>query len=196
MPKLWKDTVEEHRRSVRDTILDAVAALVDDHGLTTVTMSRIAEAAGIGRATLYKYFQDIEAVLLAWHERQIAAHLQHLAQIRDGVDDPARRLAAVLTAYAGVRLGQHTAEVAAALHRGEHVAHATRHVQHLIRDLLVDGIGSGDVRDDVPPDELAAYCVNALSAAADVPSEAAVRRLVAVTLDGLRQRIKPGGSGS
>ncbi len=35
----------------------------------------IAEEAGIGRATLYKYFSDAEVLLLAWHERQISAHL-------------------------------------------------------------------------------------------------------------------------
>lgn len=34
-----------------------------------MTMSRIAEEIGIGRATLYKYFPDVEAILLAWHER-------------------------------------------------------------------------------------------------------------------------------
>jgi hypothetical protein len=41
-------------------------------------------------------------------------------------------------------------------------------------------------RRDVAPDELAVYCLNALAAAGDLPSEAAVRRLVTVTLDGLR----------
>jgi hypothetical protein len=32
---------------------------------------------------LYKYFPDVEAVLDVWHERQIQAHLEHLAQVRD-----------------------------------------------------------------------------------------------------------------
>ena len=38
-------------------------------------MSQIAEQTGIGRATLYKYFPDVEAILLAWHERQVTGHL-------------------------------------------------------------------------------------------------------------------------
>jgi hypothetical protein len=42
------------------------------------------------------------------------------------------------------------------------------------------------VRNDVPPDELAAYCLHALNAARSLPSKAAVRRLVTVTLAGLR----------
>jgi hypothetical protein len=44
----------------------------------------------------------------------------------------------------------------------------------------------GDLRDDVAPDELASYCLHALTAASSLPSKAAVRRLVNVILAGLR----------
>lgn len=37
----------------------------------------------VRRATLYKYFPDVEAVLDVWHERQVQAHLDHVAQVRD-----------------------------------------------------------------------------------------------------------------
>src|SRR5687767_12640605 len=69
VPKLWNETIEAHRQAVQEAILDTTAALVEEHGLTAVTMSAIAEKTGIGRATLYKYFSDIETVLSAWHER-------------------------------------------------------------------------------------------------------------------------------
>jgi hypothetical protein len=39
-----------------------------------ISMSQIAAAAGIGRATLYKYFPDVERVVAAWHNRQVADH--------------------------------------------------------------------------------------------------------------------------
>jgi len=55
----------------------------------------------------------------------------------------------------------------------------------MIRDLLTEGAAVGDVRDDVSPDELASYCLHALTAAGSLPSKAAVRRLVVVTLAGL-----------
>ena len=71
MPKLWSETLDDHRRAIRDAALDATAGLVAEHGLASVTMSQIAKDAGIGRATLYKYFPDVEAILIAWHERQI-----------------------------------------------------------------------------------------------------------------------------
>ncbi|MBA2446290.1 MAG: TetR/AcrR family transcriptional regulator [Nocardioidaceae bacterium] len=188
MPKLWNDTIEAHRRAVRDATLDATAALVAEQGLRSVTMSRIAEDTGIGRATLYKYFPDVEAILAAWHERQVTAHLEQLAEVRDQAGDAVERLEAVLQAYALISHEQHGSELAALLHRGEHVARAQQQLSDLIRDLLTEGAEAGDLRDDVAPGELASYCLHALTAASSLPSKAAVRRLVTVTLAGLTTR--------
>jgi AcrR family transcriptional regulator len=189
VPRLWNDTIEAHRREVRDAILDTAAALVAEHGLRAVTMSQIAEETGIGRATLYKYFSDAEAILLAWHERQIAGHLDHLAQVRDQAGDAGEQLEAVLEAFALISHeshGHHNTELAAFLHRDEQVGRAQQQLREMIRDLLTEGAETGDLRDDVAPDELATYCLHALTAASSLPSKAAVRRLVTVTLAGLR----------
>jgi AcrR family transcriptional regulator len=148
-----------------------------------------AEKTGIGRATLYKYFPDVEAILLAWHERQIASHLEYLAEVRDQASDAGARLEAVLEAYALISHeshGHHDAELAAFLHRDVQVANAQHQLRDMIRELLTKGAESGELRDDVAADELASYCLHALSAASTLPSKAAVRRLVKVTLDGLR----------
>src|SRR5207302_1997916 len=126
VPKLWTETIEEHRRAVHDATLDTTAALVREHGLAAVTMSQIAAAAGIGRATLYKYFPDVEAILVAWHDRHIARHLRQLAEARDAAT-PAGRLEAVLEAFALIQHQHHDTELPVALlHRGEHVARARR----------------------------------------------------------------------
>jgi AcrR family transcriptional regulator len=189
VPKLWNETIEAHRREVRDAIVDTTWALVNEHGPLSVKMSRIAEETGIGRATLYKYFPDVEAILLAWHERQIIGHLEQLAEVRDQSGDAGERLEAVLEAYALISHeshGHHGTELAAFLHRGEHVARAQQRLHDMIRDLLTEAAETGDVRDDVAPEELASYCLHALTAASSLPSEAAVRRLVTVTLAGLR----------
>ena len=189
VPRLWTETVESHRRAVRDAALDAAAALVARHGLRGVTMSQIAEDAAIGRATLYKYFPDVDAVLVAWHERQVTAHLDQLATARDHAGDAGDRLTAVLAAYAHVARephGHHDVELVASLHTDPHVARAHEQLRRLVHDVLADAVASGHVRDDVPVEELAGYCLHALSAARDLPAEAAVERLVALTLAGLR----------
>jgi AcrR family transcriptional regulator len=188
MPKLWDETIEAHRRAVRDATLETTAALVAEHGLASVTMSQIAEQTGIGRATLYKYFSDVEAILVAWHERQITDHLKQLAQVRNQARDPGQRLQMVLEAYGLIVHEHHGSELAALLHQGAHVARAQRHLTDFIRQLLAEGAATGDVRDDVGPGELASYCLRALTAAGSLPSKAAVRRLVMVILDGLKPR--------
>ena len=188
VPKLWNETIEAHRRAVREATLDTTAALVAEHGLRSVTMSQIAEETGIGRATLYKYFSDVEAILVAWHERQVAGHLEYLAEVRDQAGEAGQRLEAVLEAYALIQHEHHSTELAALLHRREHVARAQHHLRSFIRDLLTEGAETGEIRDDVAPDELARYCLHALTAANNLASKAAVSRLVTVTLAGLRPR--------
>ncbi len=190
MPKLWSETIEAHRREVRDAILDATAALVSGRGLRAVTMSEIAQKTGIGRATLYKYFPDVEAMLLAWHERHVTGHLAELVALRDRAGDARERLAAVLEAYAllshDTAHQHHGTELSALVHEGQHIARAQHELNQFLQDLLAEAAKTGDVRADVAPDELASYCLHAIAASSRLPSKAAVRRLVMVTLDGLR----------
>jgi AcrR family transcriptional regulator len=182
MPKLWSDTIADHRRSVRDATLDAAALLVAEHGLRSVTMSAIAGQAGIGRATLYKYFPDVESILHAWHERQVAGHLEQLSKVRGS-------LASVLRAYAEIvhEAKGHDSELVALLHGADRMAGAHHRLLGLIRGALAEAAASGEIRTDVPPDELAGYCVHALQGAGHLSSRAGVRRLVGMTLDGLRR---------
>jgi AcrR family transcriptional regulator len=176
---------------VQDAIVDTTTALVAEHGLLSVTMSQIAEETGIGRATLYKYFPDIEAILLAWHERQIATHLDELAAIRDRAGTVTERLISLLEAYASLSYssrGHHDADLAALLHRNAPVPKARQRVHEMLRNLLAEGAATGDIRDDASADELASFCLHALSAAGGLSSKVAVRRLVAVTMSGLTNR--------
>jgi AcrR family transcriptional regulator len=189
VPKLWDETIAAHRHQVRDAILDTTAALAFEHGLRSVTMAQIAGQAGIGRATLYKYFSDVDAILHAWHHRQISTHLTQLAEARDSTSDRGQRLEVVLRAYAGIAhqtRHHHDTDIGRFLHRDEHLADAQRQLHDLITSLIAEAAEAGDLRGDSPPAELAAYCLHALNAAASLPSDAAVDRLVTITLAGLR----------
>lgn len=194
VPKLWTETIEAHRRQVRQAILDTTATLVAEHGLLGVTMSQIAKDTGIGRATLYKYFSGVEEILRVWHQRQIASHLDHLAQIRDRAGGPGQALQAVLEGYAGIhrqRVHHHEQQphgraLAAFLHRADQLAPAQQHLCDMLAGLLGEAAQAGEVRDDIAPRELATYCLHALNAASTLSSKAAVDRLVQVTLAGLR----------
>ncbi len=187
MPRLWSETIDTHRRAVHEAILDTAAALVRDSGAASVTMSAIAEGAGIGRATLYKYFPDVDAVLAAWHERQVGRHLDQLVAVRDRKGNGIEGLRAVLEAVAMLsHSGRGGGTTAAHLHDAAHMTHARQRLSGFLQELLAECAAAGDVRVDVPTAELAAYCSAALTAATAIRSRAGVRRLVDVTLAGLR----------
>jgi hypothetical protein len=99
---------------------------------------------------------------------QIASRLARLAEVRDQRGEAGRRLDAVLGAYALIshqRRGHAASELAAPQHRDEHVADAHQQLHTMIRDLLAE--------------------------ASSLPSGAAVRRLVTLTLSGLRPPPEP-----
>jgi hypothetical protein len=56
----------------------------------------------------------------------------------------------------------------------------------MITDLVKNAAASGAIRDDIPPQELAGYCIHALDAAGHAPSDTAVSRLLTLTLAGMR----------
>ncbi|MBW4653383.1 MAG: TetR/AcrR family transcriptional regulator [Kaiparowitsia implicata GSE-PSE-MK54-09C] len=194
MPKLWTNTIEAHKQSVRDAALDAAASLVLRRGLAAVTMSEIAQETGIGRATLYKYFPDVQALVRAWHERQIGRHLTTLVAIAHGQGPPLNRLDAVLRAYAGMAHSHQEGELASMLHAGGHAAHALDHLSTFVSSIITEGVAAGEVREDVRAKELATFCLAAMSGARGLGSDAAVVRLVALTLDALRPGSSTGGS--
>jgi AcrR family transcriptional regulator len=185
MPKLWTDTIEAHRSSVADAIMDRTAELAAAEGLHALTMARIAEETGIGRATLYKYFHDIEEILVAWHRREVTAHLEVLSKIRDDAAGPMAALEAALLFYAGNARRSHDHALGAMLHATPHMRHAHDHLRRVISGLIADAIAAKELCTDASADELARFALAAVTAGATTGSKPAVRRLVKMILRGI-----------
>lgn len=188
MAKLWEESIDGHRRAVRDAIMEATWRLAEQHGALSLTMSQVATAAGIGRATLYKYFTDVESILVAHHAQHVEAHLKALETLRGGSDPVNSRLVAVVRAYASIcfRSAQHSStDVSGLVHRGPEVADAERRLRSVFADLMAEAAAEALVRRDVSSDELAEYCLRALQAAGHAADLDQVERLVRVVLDGL-----------
>lgn len=185
VPRLWTDTIETHRQEVQDAILDATARLADEHGLTAVSMSDVATAAGIGRATLYKYFASVEVILVAWHEKQIQAHLTELRAAAERGSTPAAQLTAALGTYAHICHRHHGTDLAAAVHHRPHMHTPRAELHAFITDLIATAANTHQVRRDVPPAELATYALAAVGAANELGSNAAVDRLVQTVTTGM-----------
>jgi AcrR family transcriptional regulator len=185
MPKLWDESIATHRTAVRDGIKEATWALVHEHGLPSLSMSQIAERVGISRATLYRYFPDVEAILVAWHVDQVSAHITQLDEAADAAA-PADQLEAVLTRYSQIARGvPHGDELATLLHQGAHLADAEQQVVDLLTEIIAAAATGGTVRSDVEPAELARYCLYALAAGGGSAGSTRAS-LVPVVLAGLR----------
>jgi AcrR family transcriptional regulator len=166
VPKLWTDTVETHREAVREAIIHAVHAQLHAHGLAGITMSGIAQTAGIGRATLYKYFPDVQSILDAAHDQHVGEHVAELRTLAHSAADVGDRLASVLAHYLNIcteRARHGDADIASLLHRPEVVSRAYEQLLHLFTKLLTEAANAGVVRDDTPPVDLARFCLQSLA---------------------------------
>lgn len=87
-----------------DRILDAAEKLFTEHDPGSIGMNEIARAAGCSRATLYRYFENREALRAAYVHRETYRLYHVIKQQISGIDDPRERLVAgVITTLRTVR---------------------------------------------------------------------------------------------
>jgi AcrR family transcriptional regulator len=81
-----------------DRILDAAEQLYTTHDQASIGMNEIARAAGCSRATLYRYFENREALRSAYVHRETRRLGREIKRRLDGIDDPRERLIASIVA--------------------------------------------------------------------------------------------------
>lgn len=87
-----------------DRILDAADELFTRQDAATVGMHEIASAAGCSRATLYRYFENREALYTAYVHREARRLYDELTlQVADVTDPTERLIEGVLTGLRSVR---------------------------------------------------------------------------------------------
>jgi AcrR family transcriptional regulator len=59
----WRGALSDHRLRTAQRIALVAVGIIDRDGIASLSMSRLADAAGISRQTLYKYYPDVDAVL-------------------------------------------------------------------------------------------------------------------------------------
>ncbi|QNI08110.1 TetR/AcrR family transcriptional regulator [Mycobacterium kubicae] len=80
-----------------DRILDAAERLYTERDPASIGMNEIASAAGCSRATLYRYFENREALRTAYVHRETYRLSDALKQQVSGVSDPRERLILSIT---------------------------------------------------------------------------------------------------
>jgi AcrR family transcriptional regulator len=94
-----KDWLGTRRTEVAaDRILDAAEQLYTQKDQASIGMNEIARAAGCSRATLYRYFENREALRTAYVHRETHRLGHAIQQEIEGVDDPRKQVTAGIAA--------------------------------------------------------------------------------------------------
>jgi AcrR family transcriptional regulator len=92
------DWLSERRIEVAaDRILDAAEELFTRNDPGSVGMNEIAQAAGCSRATLYRYFENREALRTAYVNRETYRLFDEIKEKISGITNPRERLSAGIT---------------------------------------------------------------------------------------------------
>ena len=117
-----KQTIETKRRIPRQAragetvslILEATAQILEAGGLPAFTTNAVAERAGVSIGTLYQYFADKNAILLALARQQMTIGLASIGRALQGESDPSveGRVRAMVQAMVNAFGGRHRARKA------------------------------------------------------------------------------------
>jgi AcrR family transcriptional regulator len=150
-------TGRRRNTAARDAILDATYELLRTGGATGVTIDAIAEAAGVGRQTIYRWWPSKGAVAAEAMARQARA----VAPVRDTgsfPDDLTQFLADSFAGLADPGMRRALGQLAAAAQADEHVARVladfTAQRRAALRTLLERGRDGGDLAADADLDLL------------------------------------------
>ena len=92
MPKIIGESLASHRELTRARLFEALGSLMGEQSFESVTMSQIAERAGVGRTAVYNHFADKEVLLLAYMREVTGEFARVLTQRLEAEPDPLMRL--------------------------------------------------------------------------------------------------------
>lgn len=86
-----------HHGNLRQTLLDAAEALLEERGVGALTLREVAKAAGVSHAAPYHHFDSLESLLAAIAERGFAALADDMAAAQS--PDMRERMLDICEAY-------------------------------------------------------------------------------------------------
>lgn len=141
-----------------DLILDALQRLLEDRSLQTISVSEIAQTAGIGKGSIYYYFPSKDAILEALVERNYEKPLTTAKNLSEQTDiPPFTRMAMIFQAcrnssseYLRSREGKGTgAQEEAFLHQ-KYINHLITELKPVLAEIIQQGIDKGEISFDNP----------------------------------------------
>lgn len=137
----------------RKKILEAAARLLDEGGLSAVTMEAIAARAGVGKPTIYRAWPNAQAVAMAAFLESAEEPASRSGRAKSPIEALRRQLRKVTSVFA-TRAGRNTAMMIAAAQNDSELAKVFRN--HFIlksreegRMLLTAAVDARELRKDI-----------------------------------------------
>lgn len=176
------------QQRVAAAILDGAAQILVRQG-QQASMSDVAEAAGVARATVYRYFPTREALLDELAHAAVTDVEARLASAR--IDEVPPEEAVTRTVRALVDVGNPFVLLVREERRSDH-ERFERKVTQPLRRLFERGQASGDIRDDIASarltESLIGLIAGLLQAAPPLGKDDIAATIVRLFLDGARAR--------
>ena len=165
--------------TINDRIIHATLTLISEHGLGAVTMSRVADTAGVARQTLYNYYDNIDTIVIAAIDQHNRESIDLLEAALLLAESPTDKIEQMVRHFVMVGShADHAFDFGTGLSADARLILDTYNdaVERYIRDILEDGRRSGDFRPDLTP-EIDVVLARALleglyELAADTPEQA------------------------
>ena len=171
----------------REALLAAAGEVFSERGVEA-SLEEIARRAGVGIGTLYRNFPTREVLHEAVYRREVDALCDQVGPLLDRFD-PVDALGAwmrAFTLYVARKRGMAMALKSALGADNELFAHSHRRILQALQILVSRAVETGEIRDDVEPDDLM-RAMGGICMATDSPDwHERAGRLVGLLVDGLR----------
>lgn len=146
------------RQDKYERILDALQTLLENKNLQTISVSEIAQEAGIGKGSIYYYFSSKEAILEALVARSYEKPLETAKNLAGQQDiSPFTRMAMIFQACRNIStefLKSETQSAAgssekAFLHQ-KYISHIIQELKPVLAEIIRQGIAEGTIHFDRP----------------------------------------------
>ena len=156
---------EKQRQETRTALVDAFETLMHDVGVGGVTVTAIAERAGLARSAFYNYFADIPELFHAYVAREIASFAAQRRVELDAIADPVQKLERfIVGSLEGFRHQGSPLEAATALGADHqvHIEEDLTPLRALLGDILAAGVDTGAFRSDAADHAVVEMLLHAL----------------------------------
>ena len=146
--------MSKHRARQISRIVQATLNLIGDDGLSGLSISKVAAAAGMTRQTIYNYFPDVGAIIEAALEEHGKAMELHLLETIANAASPREKLLAFAHFQISIASSGHEnvfLEAALSFEARQRLEQHSVSVKRELRRAIKAGIGSGDFTEQIDP---------------------------------------------